>query len=300
MYFPKRLTKVLFIATLFLWSKHLLAQQNAIDTTRAEAPKYWQTGGSFGLNFSQVQLSNWAGGGESSISIGSMVNLRADYNKDKSIWENRLDMAYGLIRQGDNDLAHFRKTDDMLNLVSQYFYHLDEGFFISGLLNFRTQMDVGYEFKEQNGEITRTRISDVMAPGFLITSLGATYKRGKIYTFKLSPFTGKYTFVLDDSLANAGAFGVTPGQRARAELGALFNCSFQKDLFKNINFRSNLNLFANYQTLNRMDLNWEGILVLKVNEYINSTISAQAIYDHDVINRLQWRNAINVGFLLSL
>lgn len=298
---PKRFTKGFFFITLALWSNGLLAQQNAADTiTQIEPAKYWATGASFGLNFSQVTLSNWAGGGQSSISIGSMLNLSADYNKGKSIWESRLDVVYGLIRQGDQEIDHFRKTDDMLNLASRYFYHIEEGFYFSGLLDFRTQMGVGYDYEEQNGELVRTRISDFMAPGFLLTSLGITYKKAKHYTIKISPVTGKYTFVLDDSLANNGAFGVTPGQHARAEFGALFNASYEKEIFTNTSLRSNLNLFSNYNTLTRMDVNWEGILVLKVNKYINSTIGAQLIYDHDVIERVQWRNSINVGFLMTL
>lgn len=236
------------------------------------------------------------------MSVGTLINLQTDYSRGRAIWENRLDLGYGLIRQGDSsqEQSDFRKTDDLLNFVSKYYYHIDEGFYFSGMVDYRTQMDVGYEYQQHNGETIRRRISDFMAPGFLLTSLGVTYKKGKNYTIKVAPFTGKYTFVFDDALSAAGAFGVQPGQRARAEIGALCRYTHEQEIFTDINLRSNLNLFANYETLTRIDVNWEAMLVMKVNEYVNTTIAAQMIYDHDVIERVQWRNAINVGFLLTI
>lgn len=278
----------------------LLAQQNAVDTVAPAPPKYWQYNGSLGLNFTQVSLTNWAGGGQSSISIGSLVNLGADYSRGKSTWENRLDIAYGLIRQGDNEAANLRKTDDVLNFISKYNYLLKENIHLSALVDFRTQMDRGYEFNEVNGETRRTRISDFMAPGFLLTSLGVTYKKEKEFSLTLSPFTGKFTFVLDDSLSSVGAFGLDPNQQIRGELGALLRAVYQKDVFTNVNYRSSLNLFGNYETFSHIDVNWENILVLKVNKYINSTVSSQLVYDHDVLQKTQWRNIINVGFLLTI
>ena len=288
-------------ALLFFGSLELAAQQSAPnDTVPAAPPKYWQTDGSFAINFSQVKLSNWAGGGQSSISVNSLVNLSAQYFKGRSIWENRLDIAYGLMRQGDDENANFRKTDDLLNFISKYNYQIKDGFFVTALTDFRTQMDVGYEYSTENGENRRIKISEFMAPGFLVSSLGVTYKKGKTYSITLSPFTSKFTFVLDDSLSQLGAFGVDPGSLVRSELGAALRSSYEKEVYTNINFRTNLSLFANYETFSRVDVNWEGILVMKVNNYITSTVSAQLVYDHDIIQKTQWRNAINVGLLFEL
>ena len=285
-----------------IWSQALLAQQNAIDTvtTPIENIKYWETKSNFALNLSQVKLENWTGGGESSFSVGSQVQLNADYSKGNAIWENRLDIAYGLIRQGEAEPKEFRKTDDLLNAVSKYNYHLDEGFFITAIADYRTQMDDGFDYKQQNGELVKQRRSDFMAPGFLVSSLGATFKKSKVYSVTLSPFTGKFTFVLDDSLSQAGAFGVEPGETVRSEAGAAINSNYEKKIYTNINFKSSLNLFAGYESFTHVDINWEGSLLLKVNQYIKTTIAAQLVYDHDIIQKTQWRNIINVGFMLEI
>lgn len=296
---PPLLFSAFFTVILLLAGARVQAQQNAADTVAPSPAQHWQYSGSLALNLTQVSLQNWAGGGQSSISIGSIVNLSADYSKGSSIWENRIDMAYGLIRQGEDGEDFFRKTDDLVNILSKYSYHLQENFFVSALMDFRTQMDKGYEFKEVNGETRRRRISDFMAPGFLVSSLGFTYKKEKELSLTLSPFTGKFTFVLDERLSDAGAFGVEPGSAVRSEVGALLRAVFQKNIFTNVNYRSSLNLFGNYETFSHIDVNWENTLVLKANKYINSTVSTQLIYDHDVIQKTQWRSIINVGFQLT-
>ena len=274
-------------------SSILLAQQSDGDTLLTT--EGWGTGASIGLNFSQVKLSNWVGGGQSSVSIGSFLTLEADYVKESIFWTNQLNMAYGLIRQGDRN-QRFNKTDDLLNFLSKYNYQIKEGLFFTALADFRTQMNEGYEYSETG----RTRISDFMAPGFLVTSLGATFLEKDHYSVTLSPIASKFTFVMDERLSAIGAFGVNPGEEVRSEIGAAFNAAYENEVLTNVNFRTNLNLFANYKTFSRVDVNWEGVLLLKVNDYLNSTVSAQLVYDHDIIQKTQWRNAINVGFLLEI
>lgn len=63
----------------FLYTYLLQAQQSAGDTTLVTTEEGWETGASIGLNFSQVNLTNWVGGGQSSVSFGSLVALEADY-----------------------------------------------------------------------------------------------------------------------------------------------------------------------------------------------------------------------------
>lgn len=275
------------------------AQVTAADPPVGDTTRYWTTGGSTGLNFSQVKLSNWAGGGESSISVGSLVKLEANYAKGQSLWENRLNVAYGLIRQGDDSEDNFRKTDDIFQLISQYNQRIrsDSNFYVTALADFRTQMSKGYEYFEENGEVRRQKISNILAPGFLVTSLGITYKVPDRFGITLSPIAGKFTFVQDSELSAAGAFGVTPGETLRSEFGASLASNYQRELFNNVTFSTNLMLFGNYGDFSHIDVNWESALVLKVNRYINSTVATQLIYDHDVLQKTQFRNVINVGFL---
>jgi hypothetical protein len=270
------------------------------QSTNPDSLRGWDTQGSFGLNFNQVSLSNWAGGGESSISVGELINLEATLTTRKGIWENQLLSAYGLIRQGKGDEADFRKTDDQLQLLTRYNYLIDDRWFLTALADFRTQLDVGYEYSENaDGQVVETKISNFLAPGFLVASVGATYKVPERFTLTVSPTTAKFTFVTDQDLANEGAFGVDPGENMRSEFGASLIGTYKRPIAENISFRTSLGLFSNYGEFNHTDVNWDATLVMKVNKFVNSTISSQLIYDEDVINKTQWRNVINVGFLYS-
>lgn len=289
---------LLLFLPLLLSGQSLIAQQSPADSAAVDST--WIYEGSVAVNFSQVNLDNWAGGGRSSIAAGTIITLGATYTEGKSLWENRLDIAYGLMRQGEEEDDEFRKTDDLFNVVSKYNYRVDNKIYITALADFRTQLNAGYEYSEVNGEVSRTLISEFLAPGFLVSSVGATYKEGKKFSLTLSPFTSKLTFVLNDSLSSAGAFGIEPGTNVRSEYGAALRTQYESIIYKNMNFRTSLNLFSNYGDFAHTDVNWEGLLALKVNKFIQSTISAQLIYDHDVIQKTQWRNAINVGLLLTL
>ena len=65
--------------------------------------------GTWGLNFANVGLSNWAAGGESSVALGTVLNSKMVRKKGLGTWTNQFDFALGGARVGDKD---FRKTDD--------------------------------------------------------------------------------------------------------------------------------------------------------------------------------------------
>ena len=76
----------------------------------------WDNGGTFNLSFSQVSLTNWAGGGQNSMAINGLLSMYANKTVGDISWENSLDLAYGTLQQGD---AGFIKSDDRINLNSK-------------------------------------------------------------------------------------------------------------------------------------------------------------------------------------
>ena len=128
-------------------------------------------------------------------------------------------------------------------------------------------------------------ISNAFAPAFGLLSFGLDYKPKKHLSLYISPATGKFTIVGDDRLSDAGAYGVDSGSMLRAEIGAYFKMMFQKDIMKNVNLQSRLDLFANYETLDRVDINWENTINMKVNKYISASIFTHMRYDHDIDTR---------------
>lgn len=273
-----------------------------------QADTTWQVGGDINVNFSQVSLSNWSGGGQSSISLGNILNLHANYNNGRTIWNNKLQAAYGLIRQGKGKDQPVRKSDDLLFLETQYGRRFSSKLFASVLVNFRTQFYKGEELEEQpDGTKVNKLVSEFMSPAYLQAALGITYKEKKILNFTLSPFTSKNTISLNDRLAPL--FNIPEGENIKSEVGASFNGNFKKEIIKNIRVETNLNLFSNYQKFKNVDVNWTTNIVLKVNKFVTSSITTQLIYDDDIdVPRdnkptpgpaTQFKSAINVGFAYS-
>ena len=56
----------------------------------------WKSSGFFGVNASQTTLSDWQGGGQNNVALGSILNLDILYKPDKyEQWHNKLDAQYG-------------------------------------------------------------------------------------------------------------------------------------------------------------------------------------------------------------
>lgn len=78
---------------------------------------YWKKGGTGNLTFSNVGLTNWAAGGENSVTLNAYLGLYASYVRDRTTWENTLDLGYGLLKQGEGD---YTKSDDKISLTTKY------------------------------------------------------------------------------------------------------------------------------------------------------------------------------------
>ncbi|CAG5077727.1 DUF3078 domain-containing protein [Parvicella tangerina] len=276
---------VIVLLSTFLFSASIYGQFEAEEKKlkskakgSSDSTKTWDVGGNVNLNATQVALSNWAGGGESSLSLQGLFGVYANYSKGKSAWDNSLDLAYGMIKSGKAD---WFKNDDRIELNSKYGHKASEHWYYAALLNFRTQFVEGYS---KVGDLNY--ISNFMSPGYLTVALGMDYKPNKKLTMFFSPATLKMTAVLDDSLAAIGAFGVDDGQNIRNEFGGYLKATFNEPKVfgnENLSFKSSLALFSNYnEKPQNIDVNWDATLTAKVAKYFTVSLSLNMIYDDDI------------------
>jgi hypothetical protein len=242
-----------------------------------DADTLWKFGGAASLNLSQLSLTNWAAGGDNSLSGNALLNLSANYASDRTSWENKLTLGFGLIKQGDDPT---RKSDDQIDFASKLGLKASEKWFYTALLGYKTQFAQGYD---NPGEVDRVKISNFMAPGYLNFSLGMDFKPSEVFSMFLAPLASKFTFVLDDDLSAAGSFGLDPGQKARGELGGYIKMALKKEILKNVLLETKIDLFSNYLDHPQyVDVNWDMLLTFKVNEYLSASLLTQLIYDHDI------------------
>lgn len=228
------------------------------------------------FNFSQVHLSNWAAGGQSSFSATSLFSVVTNYRKGKITWDNNLDMAYGLIRQGD--VKTFVKSDDKIDGTTKFGHNAFKNWSYSLLLNFRSQMAPGYKYPNDS-----VLISHFLAPAYIITALGLDYKPNNKFSLFISPLTSRLTIVNDRKLSDEGAFGVEKGKKTLKELGSYVKIMFVGDIMPNVNLKAKVDLYSNYlKDPQNIVVNGEFLIVMKVNKFISTTISTQLLYDDKV------------------
>ena len=148
--------------------KELTEAEKLLKTQNADTTSGWKIGGLFGANFTQASFTNWASGGQNSISLNSILNVFANYSKNNTSWDNSFQLAYGFLKQDDQGL---RKTDDKIDFMSKYGYKASKSWYYAGLLNFKTQFDEGFNFPDDS-----TVISKFLAPGYALAALGMDFK----------------------------------------------------------------------------------------------------------------------------
>lgn len=262
------------ILTLFLMA--------ALSITAATAAKekkdttYWSKTTILGLNFNQVSMSNWAAGGDNSVGMDGLFKWQGDYKKERVLWQNKLDLAYGINYTKGNVT---KKTHDNIFLSSNLGYELRKNLYASFLVTFQTQFAKGYDYSGGGKKM----LSKFMAPGYLTVGPGLTWTPRTWLTTTFSPFTWRATFVTDKTLSDAGAFGVDPGDRVKHGFGANLMVDINKEIFKNVTLITRLSIFSDYldKPLN-MVINWDLLLNMKINSWLAANFTLNTIYDDRV------------------
>lgn len=260
--------KILYL--LFFIPSLLFAQE------KTDSVKYWKRSGVFSANFSQVSLTNWAAGGESSMSGVFLFNYLANYKKDSLYWDNYINLGYGFLK---NDKEDLKKSTDRIELNSKVGYNTAGNWNYAGLVSFKSQFAPGYNFPRTTGD---SPISKFLAPAYVNIALGMDYKNDYMSLF-VSPATGKFTIVNDDALSALGEFGVEKGKKFRSEMGGSIRLGIKKEVVKNVTLQTKLDLFSNYfHNPQNIDVDWNFMVNMKVNEWLSANLITQLIYDDDV------------------
>ena len=278
--------------------------------------------GGYGLNINQLALSNWAAGGESSLAGKAFANFALVYRKKR--FEQKLvgNFALGFSRYADKRLE---KQDDKIDLTYSLLLTSKSQWNLSAVATFNTQFANGYKYPDT------TVISTFFAPAYLTLSGGYTYrtKDENLQVF-FSPIAGKITFVMNQDLADQGAFGVKkgyydengnwiPGENIAPALGINVIVNYKQPLGKSITYTTVLNTFYNYLERRddnrlRFDVNWENTFNFSITKYLSTILFVHLKYDHnttfpvyeevdgvqtvvDNVPKLQFKESLGIAFV---
>ncbi|MCA0932801.1 DUF3078 domain-containing protein [Lutimonas saemankumensis] len=247
-------------------------------TKKARDPVWWKHENSVGLDLNEVAFVNWNAGGQNSISGLFKVFFARNYEKLYTLWNNEISARYGLNNQQNTGLI---KTDDEIRISSSFGYRKDtiSKWYFSSQFNFRTQFTDGYKEPDDEDPISR-----FFAPAYLHLGIGSKYYlKDDLFSIYMSPLTLKATYVFDEKLSNEGAFGVTPGENSRHELGILIRSKWEKEIFKNVAMVNDLELYTDYiNNFGNIDVDWVLSFQFKINKVFQASFRTHLIYDDDI------------------
>jgi len=251
----------------------------------------WKFGTIVKLDFNQGHVSKeWAEGGESSISALSGIKSFANYKKNKTSWENTVDFQYGLLKSGDNE---FRKNQDKLEVNTKFGHLAFKKWYYTSMFNLKSQFVKGYNYSSDD---SRKLISSFFAPAYILASVGLDYKPKKDFSILLSPFTAKYTIVSDTANIDQTAFGIDADEKVKKEVGAYVKLLHKWQITKDISMENKLEFYSSYSnTPKNIDVDWQFILNLPINQYLTTTVSTYLISDDDTGSKVQFKENLAVG-----
>lgn len=256
------------------WTFSAYSQDDDPQNNPADTVKDWTIGGAIAINFSQSAFSNWAAGGENNVGISSFYKPFANYKKGNISWDNALDLRFGKNKIGEQG---WRKSDDLIDLNSKLGIKASEKWFYSAIVNFSTQFDKGYSDAAQT-----QHVSSFMSPGYLTLALGMDFKPDDKLSVFISPLTSRTTFVMDDSLSNAGAYGVEIGEKSWTQFGPSVVIAYKNELIENVVVDTRIRSLYEYASDAKFIFNWDMILSMKVNKFLAANITTGLIYDDNV------------------
>ncbi len=291
-----------FLVLVFFSLTSSAINSDSTKKVKSDSIKYWKNTASFGLNLNQLSLTNWATGGEGSLSGKALLDYKTRYHKDNLSFEFINKSALGVVTYGS---SRIEKTEDRLDLSMSFSRKAFEKWTYTTLFTFKSQFANGYKYPNDS-----TLISAFMAPGYITASLGYKYRKSEKFEVFLSPASGKFTMVMNQTLADKGAFGVKkaitdstgniikPGNNLLPEFGINVLAIFSHDISENIDLSTSLNLYNNYLDDNHnnrwnIDVDWETTVKLAVNKRIQTVFFLLLKYDHNInIPVYEWSDGL--------
>lgn len=294
--------KVVFALAFTLFALSSYAQNND-PASEEEGPKEgWTRAGNISLLFNQAAFNaEWLGGGTSNISGNLALSYDFNYVKGDWAWDNKILADYGMTKIKDDKFT--KKTNDRLEFNSLLGKKVNEGnWYYSAFLNFRSQFAKGYVFGTDDitGEEIRTETTRFFSPAYLQFGPGMLWKKSDNLKVNIAPATARFIFVnsdFTDGLPDGVTyFGVEGNETSRFEFGASISGYAKFEIMKNVSMENILNLYSNYlDKPQNVDIDYTMNMVMKINKYLSTNVTFQAIYDDNAIGAFQIREVLGIG-----
>ena len=269
----------------------LPSTDNSPDLVRSK-PRYWKTFGNFQGKYTQSYYSdNWYKGGESNHSILGQINLEADYAKNHTTWDNKLELKLGYYNTSQvNGKSTFRTNEDLIRFTSKFGLKAFENWYYSAQFQGYTQFAPVWDTK--NPEKLKSKF---MAPAYGNLSIGMDYKpkfkkKGITLSVLLSPLSYNLKYSAVDSISTS--FGIDAGQQVKHSFGSRFDGNLKWTFLDDFTWTNKTQFYTTYEST---EINFENTIDYRLSKYLSLQFFCHWRYD-DSVKRKTDKNGKLMGY----
>lgn len=278
------------------------AQETEPTAEEADTVSYpiWESDLSARLSGSQAGYQNWTEGGINTLA--ATTQMLGTFTRTSEEWRQTYEtrLGIGILKQ---DTLALRKAEDVIRVKSQISYSGDgvfKNFNPTVAAALRTQFAPGFNYEKNPFGDERpppVKVSDIFSPATFTQSLGIAYNSDFKFTQRVG-VAAKETVVLIQHLRTL--YGQERSESVRFQLGVESQTEVDREVFKNVQVRSSLGLFAAFNQEELPDALWENAAILKVNDWLSTNVELVMLYDRDISDALQIKEVFSVGISIVI
>jgi hypothetical protein len=265
--------------------------QTKSKTDSAATASNWYPEASVGINVSQISLSNWTQGGESSLTWTLIGTNGFRYLGEEWTFRNNVRAVYGRTKLGSQD---FRTNDNEIFLetvLSKKISWEVDPYFSNTV---RTSITRGYNYKVTPYQ----EIADFFDPGYVTQGLGFTYDKVAGFKTRLG-FAVKETFTRNHRNYSDDT-STTYQEKFKIETGLESATNIDYEVLDDFFVKSALRLFTRYENLDTWDVRWDNAFIAKINEFINVNLTTLVIYEKKQSLKTQLKQSLQLGLTYKI
>lgn len=251
-------------------------------TSRASISRFnnrghWITANKAAAQFSQNYISsNWQQGGESNLSMNSILNMKANYVHPRG-WSfyNEIDWRTSFFTTPSDTMRVWRVSDDLFRVSSNFAIKAFEKWNYSVSSEFKTRLFDSYQTN------TVKKLGSFLSPAEFAFSIGMSYENNfdkhniKGFSLLLSPFSYNWKYVLN-SKVDVTRFGITKGQSTLNQIGSRCDVRLNYNMTKNVVWTTRFYYFTSYKNV---ESEWENTFNFIINRYFSTRVFFHLKYD---------------------
>lgn len=289
----------------------LLQVENEKNFDDVDAPvkfiperRYWTSHFESAIQFAQNYISpNWHKGGNSAMNLANREYFIYNYNKDKVLFTNELEIKNTLNTAPNDTLRSYKISDDVFRLHSNFGYRAINKWYYSFDMEFRTQIFSSFI---ENSDVKQ---SAFLAPYTVTTSLGMKYdlnkkfkKKNKSLTFNavIGALSCTFKQTTDGHIDLGRHFkpdeetGELPTKQS--QFGSNINATLNFQINKNVNWYSRFYYNTSYS---RIEGEFENRISLAISRFFSTTITLNLRYDDGIAKKEDYDHYLQINELLS-